>query len=229
MAGQSFILNRRNFCVLSAGAATAALAGCSPDGSGTGGLQSVGLNYRPVPQLGEPQSEPFALPRVDMRKIPSQFHRQYVKHSGKYKPGTIVVDTANRHLYLIGKDNQAIRYGIGVGRAGFAWGGKARIGRKAKWPTWTPPGPMIRRQPELKKWAGGMPGGPANPLGARAHYLYKGGRDTLYRIHGTNEPFSIGQAMSSGCIRMLNIDAIDLYERSGVGATVVVSQKGAVI
>ncbi|MEO1103024.1 MAG: L,D-transpeptidase [Pseudomonadota bacterium] len=229
MSGQNFLLSRRTFVVLGAGAATATIAGCSPDGSGTGGLNSITLNYRPVPQLGTPEREPFALPRVDMRKIPTQFHRQYVKHSGRYKPNTIIVDTKNRHLYYIQDGNDAIRYGIGVGRAGFAWGGRANIRRKAKWPTWTPPRPMIRRQPELKKWAGGMPGGPANPLGARALYLYKGGRDTLYRIHGTNEPFSIGQAMSSGCIRMLNKDSIDLYERVRTGATVVVSQTGAVV
>jgi len=226
MSGHNSGLNRRTFVVLGAGAATAALAGCTTNGSS---LQSVALGYKPVPQLGTPEQEPFPVPYVDMRKIPTAYHRQYVEHSGKYAPGTIVVDTTNRHLYLIEDGNTAIRYGIGVGRAGFAWGGKARIGRKAQWPTWTPPASMIKRQPELKKWAGGMEGGPRNPLGARALYLYKGGRDTLYRLHGTNEPMSIGQAMSSGCIRMLNTDAIDLYERVKVGATVVVNQKSAVI
>ncbi|GAB5377674.1 MAG: hypothetical protein AcusKO_41360 [Acuticoccus sp.] len=221
-------MNRRAFVVLGAGAATAALAGCTTSGGGTS-LQSLALGYDPVPQLGTPEQEPFQVPPVDMRKIPAQYHRQYVKHSGKYKPGTLVVDTANRHLYLIEKGDTAVRYGIGVGRAGFAWGGAAKVGRKAQWPTWTPPSSMIQRQPELKKWAGGMEGGPRNPLGARALYLYKGGRDTLYRLHGTNEPFSIGQAMSSGCIRMLNTDVIDLYERVKVGSTVVVSQKAAVV
>lgn len=219
MSDNNNLLSRRTFCVLGATTATAALAGCVADGTS---FQAASLGYRPVPQLGTPEREAFKVPRVDMNKIPKEFHRQYVNHTGRYKPGTLVVDTANRHLYLIGKDKTAIRYGIGVGRAGFAWGGKARIGRKAQWPTWTPPGPMIRREPHLKKWAGGMPGGPSNPLGARALYLYKGGRDTLYRLHGTNEPMSIGQAMSSGCIRMLNTDAIDLYERAKVGATVVV-------
>ena len=227
MSGQKGELNRRAFVVLGAGAATAAVAGCTT--SGTTAFQTMTLGYQPVPQLGTPEVEPFKVPQVDMRKIPAQYHRQYVEHSGKYKPGTIVVDTANRHLYLIEKNGKAIRYGIGVGRAGFAWGGNAYIGRKAEWPTWTPPSTMIERQPELKKWAGGMDGGPSNPLGARALYLYKGGRDTLYRLHGTNEPMSVGQAMSSGCIRMLNVDVIDLYERVKVGAPVVVSQTPAVV
>ncbi|MEM8551252.1 MAG: L,D-transpeptidase [Pseudomonadota bacterium] len=221
------LVSRRTFCVVGAGAAAATVAGCSPDGAN--GFQAATLGYKPVPQLGTPEREPFRLPRVDMNRIPKQYHRQFVTHSGKYRPGTIVVDVQNKHLYLIGEGKSAIRYGVGVGRAGFAWGGSARIGRKAKWPTWTPPSAMIRRQPELRKWAGGMQGGPSNPLGARALYLYRGSRDTLYRLHGTNEPLSIGQAMSSGCIRMLNKDSIDLYERAKVGARVVVSQNGAVV
>ncbi|MEM7694717.1 MAG: L,D-transpeptidase [Pseudomonadota bacterium] len=227
MSERNDCLSRRSFVVLGAGAAAATVAGCTTEGGNT--FQSATLGYRPVPQLGTPESEKFALPRVDLRKIPKQYHRQYVSHSGKYKPGTIVVDVANKHLYLIGKDKEAIRYGVGVGRAGFAWGGKARIGRKAQWPTWTPPPAMIRREPHLKEFASGMQGGPTNPLGARALYLYRGNRDTLYRLHGTNAPASIGQAMSSGCIRMLNRDVIDLYERARVGAAVVVSQNGAVV
>lgn len=227
MSERKSVVNRRAFIVLGAGAATAAMAGCTTSGDST--FQSFTLGYDAVPQLGTPEQEPFQVPVVDMRTIPQQYHRQYVKHSGKYKPGTLVVDTANRHLYLIEKGDTAIRYGVGVGRAGFAWGGEAKIGRKATWPTWTPPASMIERQPELKKYAGGMEGGPRNPLGARAMYLYKGGRDTLYRLHGTNEPRSIGQAMSSGCIRMLNTDVIDLYERVKIGSPVVVSQKSAVI
>lgn len=217
-------LNRRS--LLAGVGASAMVAACVPEGTT---FTSATLGYRAVPQLGEPEREPFKMPRVDMAKIPPEFHRQYVKHSGKYKPGTLVVDTAGRHLYLIQADGQAIRYGIGVGRSGFAWGGTARIGRKAKWPTWTPPPNMIRREPQLKKYASGMPGGPANPLGARALYLYRGGRDTLYRLHGTNDPSSIGKAMSSGCIRMLNKDAIDLYERVPVGATVVVNHGSATV
>jgi lipoprotein-anchoring transpeptidase ErfK/SrfK len=134
-------------------------------------------------------------------------------------PGTIVVDTQARHLYLVQGGGQAIRYGIGVGRQGFEWKGTARIGRKAEWPRWIPPKDMLRRRPDLPSE---MDGGLDNPLGARALYLFKGSRDTLFRIHGTNEPHTIGQAVSSGCIRMMNADAIDLYQRVSVGTKVVV-------
>jgi len=119
-------------------------------------------------------------------------------------------------------EGRAVRYGVGVGREGFGWSGSARVARKAEWPTWTPPADMIKRQPEVAKFAHGMPGGLENPLGARALYLYQGNRDTLYRLHGTNDPSSIGHAMSSGCIRLLNQDIIDLYRRAPVGSPVVV-------
>lgn len=155
-------------------------------------------------------------------RIPKQFRRQVVKYETKERPGTIVVDPANRYLYLVMKDGEAMRYGVGVGREGFAWAGRARIRRKAEWPKWTPPAEMIKRRPDLAKYRNGMPGGPDNPLGARALYLYQGSRDTLYRIHGTNEPWTIGQAMSSGCIRLLNDDVKDLYNRVGLGTRVVV-------
>lgn len=134
-------------------------------------------------------------------------------------PGTIVIDTGSRHLYLVQADGSAIRYGIGVGRQGFEWKGLARIGRKSEWPRWIPPKEMLQRRPDLPEE---MEGGIDNPLGARALYLYKGDKDTLFRIHGTNEPDTIGQAVSSGCIRMMNADVIDLYQRVGVGTRVVV-------
>jgi lipoprotein-anchoring transpeptidase ErfK/SrfK len=133
--------------------------------------------------------------------------------------GTIVVDTRSRHLYLVDGAGRAIQYGIGVGRQGFEWHGVARVGRKAEWPRWIPPQDMLRRRPDLPDE---MAGGLDNPLGARALYLFKGNKDTLFRIHGTNEPHTIGQAVSSGCIRMMNADAIDLYERVAVGTKVVV-------
>ncbi len=135
------------------------------------------------------------------------------------QPGTIVIDTKSRYLYLVLAGGKAKRYGVGVGREGFGWTGRVAIGRKAEWPTWTPPAEMRLRQPYLPV---SMKGGPNNPLGARAMYLYDGGRDTLFRIHGSNEPWTIGHAVSSGCIRMRNEDVIDLYGRASVGTHVVV-------
>ncbi len=133
--------------------------------------------------------------------------------------GTIVIDTSSRHLYLVQPGGGAIQYGIGVGRRGFTWKGTARVGRKTEWPRWIPPKEMLKRRPDLPEE---MDGGIDNPLGARALYLFQGNKDTLFRIHGTNEPDSIGKAVSSGCIRMMNADAIDLYERVKVGTRVVV-------
>ncbi len=130
-------------------------------------------------------------------------------------PGTITVDTQNRHLYLSLPGGQAIRYGVGVGREGFTWSGHTHIGRKEAWPDWTPPAAMLKRRPDLPRH---MEGGKNNPLGARAMYLYSGERDTMFRIHGSNEPWTIGHAVSSGCIRMLNDDVADLFDRVRVGA-----------
>ncbi len=141
--------------------------------------------------------------------------RTNVSFPGDYAPGTIVVNTAERRLYLVTGNGQAIRYGIGVGRDGFRWGGVHRISAKKEWPEWTPPSQMLRRRPDLPRH---MVGGEDNPLGARAMYL----GSTLYRIHGSNEPETIGQAVSSGCFRMVNDDVIDLYNRVSVGATVIV-------
>jgi lipoprotein-anchoring transpeptidase ErfK/SrfK len=134
-------------------------------------------------------------------------------------PGTIVINTGERQLYLVEQGGTAIRYGIGVGRQGFTWKGVARIGRKSEWPRWIPPKEMLKRRPELPPE---MDGGLENPLGARALYLFQGSKDTLFRIHGTNEPDTIGRAVSSGCIRMMNADVIDLFGRVRVGARVVV-------
>ena len=156
------------------------------------------------------------------RKASRRFVRQTVPYRSKQKPGTIVVDTASRHLYYVLKGGKAIRYGVAVGKQGFAWSGVSRVRRKVEWPTWTPPREMIERKPELAKFADGMPGGPENPLGARALYLFQGKKDTLYRIHGTNNPSSIGRAASSGCIRMRNEDVAHLYARVGMGAKVIV-------
>lgn len=165
-----------------------------------------------------------ALPSVPIGKVPERFRRQRVSFTTEHEPGTIVVSTAERQLWLVEPNGTAMRYGIGVGKDGFRWGGTARVGLKREWPTWTPPSQMIGREPELAKWRGGMPGGLRNPLGARAMYLYRGGRDTLYRIHGSPEWWSIGTEASSGCIRLINQDVIDLYGRVKVGARVVVKQ-----
>ncbi|CAN7605552.1 L,D-transpeptidase [Bosea sp. LjRoot90] len=143
--------------------------------------------------------------------------REVVSFSGTYRPGTIVINTSERRLYFVLPDGKAVRYGVGVGRPGFDWAGSQTVTRKAEWPGWTPPSQMLKRRPDLPRF---MPGGPENPLGARAMYL----GSTLYRIHGSNEPETIGQAVSSGCIRMLNEDVIDLYERAKVGTRVVVAR-----
>ncbi|GJD75846.1 L,D-transpeptidase [Methylobacterium goesingense] len=143
----------------------------------------------------------------------ARYARQVVAYDGPQRPGTIVVDTPAKYLYLVQPGRQAIRYGIGVGRPGFAWSGLKTISQKREWPDWTPPEEMIRRRPDLPRH---MAGGPTNPLGARALYL----GSSLYRIHGTNEPHTIGQNVSSGCIRMMNEDVIDLYERTPVGTRV---------
>ena len=144
-----------------------------------------------------------------------QFRRQEVDYTGPEAPGTIVVDTPDRFLFLVEPEGKALRYGIGVGRPGFEWSGVKRISRKSEWPDWTPPAQMLLRRPDLPRR---MAGGPGNPLGARALYL----GSSLYRIHGTNEPSTIGHNVSSGCIRMMNADVIDLYDRVPVGTTVVV-------
>jgi lipoprotein-anchoring transpeptidase ErfK/SrfK len=146
----------------------------------------------------------------------SPVKKQIVEYATKHKPGTIVVETGERRLYLVLEDGKALRYGIGVGRDGFTWSGAHSITRKAEWPGWTPPPAMRKRVPDLPAY---MPGGPDNPLGARALYI----GSTLYRVHGTSEPWSIGQAVSSGCIRLTNDDITDLYERVKVGARIVVN------
>jgi lipoprotein-anchoring transpeptidase ErfK/SrfK len=143
--------------------------------------------------------------------------REEVAYTGRYAPGTIVVDTNEKRLYFVLPNGRAMKYGVGVGRPGFAWAGQKNITRKAEWPGWTPPPQMLKRRPDLPRH---MPGGEGNPLGARALYL----GSSLYRIHGSNEPETIGQAVSSGCIRMLNEDVVDLYERVKIGTRVVVTR-----
>ena len=164
----------------------------------------------------------FAVASVDPAKVPGEFQRQVVDFPSAEAPGTIVINPAARHLFFITGNGKAIRYGISVGKAGFEWSGEARVTNRRNWPTWTPPPEMIERKPELSKWEKGQPGGPTNPLGARALYLTTNGVDYGYRIHGTPDWWSIGKNASSGCIRMINQDVMDLYGRVPNGAKVIV-------
>ena len=152
-----------------------------------------------------------------------------VEFSGEEERGSLVVDPEHHFLYHVFAYGQARRYGVGVGRAGFAWAGNAVIGMKRRWPRWVPPRQMVDRDPNARRWVNGQPGGPSNPLGARALYLFADGRDTLYRIHGTNEPRSIGKAVSSGCIRMLNEDVAELFDAVQIGTKVVVRASNGVL
>src|SRR5262245_7500688 len=186
------------------------------------------LSFAPVFRFETPmqryapqeQSMPRYAPTVPSEdakadQLPAQLRRQVVSYETNEAPGTIIIDTAHTFLYLTLGHGQALRYGIGVGRQGFTWSGVQNIARKAEWPDWIPPAQMVARQPYLPRWVGG---GPGNPLGARALYL----GNTEYRIHGTNDPSSIGKHVSSGCIRLQNADIIDLYSRVGIGTKVVV-------
>ena len=221
-------LTRRR--VLSGGisAAALALAGCTSAGNAPARRpvpvrpqvdQTFLLNYGPRPE------EDFPLPAIDPAVLKPEFRRQRVAYSTSEEPGTIIVDTGSFYLYLVEPSGTAMRYGVGLGRQGFEWSGRARIAWKRPWPTWTPPAEMIAREPHLEPYSaenGGMPPGLGNPLGARALYIFQGKVDTLYRLHGTNEPASIGQAVSSGCVRLINQDVIDLFDRVRPGAEILV-------
>lgn len=171
--------------------------------------------FRPQKVSRRQQPTPQQVQRAPQRQIAPQFLPTIVAYDGPQKPGSIVIDTNERFLYLVERDGTARRYGVGVGKPGFEWAGSHKITRKAEWPDWRPPAEMRQRRPDLPSF---MAGGPENPLGARALYL----GSTLYRIHGSNQPWTIGHAVSSGCIRMRNEDVTDLYERVGVGTTVYV-------
>jgi lipoprotein-anchoring transpeptidase ErfK/SrfK len=164
---------------------------------------------------GVTQDSGFSLPAIPIQKVKPEFRRQIISYETTEAPGTIIVNTRERHLYYILPDGQAMRYGISVGKAGFAWSGNAYVAWKQEWPNWHPPKEMAERRPEIAKFVeGGMNPGLENPLGARAMYLYNDkGQDTLFRLHGTPEWASIGTAASSGCIRLINQDVIDLYSR----------------
>jgi len=182
---------------------------------------------------GPIENDLYPVPGVDLSRINPNYLRKVVPYATSEPPGTIVVDPRSRYLYLVLRDGMAVRYGVGVGRSGFGWSGSAVIKDKQEWPDWYPPKEMLQRQPELMEQMAelpggpGMPGGPGNPLGARAMYLWQGNKDTLYRIHGTFEPWTIGTNVSSGCIRMINQDAIDLYNHTPIGTKVVVLGAGS--
>ena len=228
-------VSRRALLSGTAAMAALGLAGCSQTGRERVARYTEEPSRRPAQIVDPSFSSPavaygaladagFVIPAVPYQKIDRRYYRQLVPNVTGEAPGTIVVDTGNHFLYLTREDGMAMRYGVGLGRAGFEWAGKGYIESKQTWPKWFPPDEMIDRQPELEKyrasydkandtWLGGMDGGLDNPLGARALYIYKDGKDTLYRIHGSPEWWSIGKSVSSGCVRLINQDIVDLYSR----------------
>jgi len=204
-------------------AAALALGGCVTNSqSPLGGSPSL-VSPAVAARYAAIDTEKFPIDGVDPGDLNPAYVRQVVDYTGSEPPGTVVVEPRNRFLYLVTERGKALRYGVGVGKAGLAFTGTAEVGRKAEWPNWAPTAKMIAREPaRYGKLAGGMSGGVDNPLGPRALYLYRNGKDTMFRIHGTTEPGTIGEAVSSGCIRMLNQDVLDLYERVPTGARVVV-------
>jgi lipoprotein-anchoring transpeptidase ErfK/SrfK len=215
-------LCRRAFLLGASAAASSHLFGSGSVAQPMGARSAYGRMYGPI------DDDLYPIPGIDLSRINPAFLRRVVPYDRPEEPGTIVVDPGARYLYHVQEGGMAIRYGVGVGRSGFDWSGTATIGDKQEWPDWYPPKEMFVRQPELMELMGelpggpGMAGGPGNPLGARAMYLWQGKKDTLYRIHGTFEPWTIGTNVSSGCIRMINQDAIDLYGRTPIGTKVVV-------
>ena len=240
---------RRLLAIAVTSGASAALSGCtSVHGRGDGASVQTGM-LRPVqfPSLGADPSnfgdshlmyattvdDGHEVPAVPINEIDPRYYRQVVPDPTGELPGTVVVDTANHFLYLVLNGGQAIRYGVGLGRQGFEWSGRGVIQWKQRWPRWFPPNEMIDRQPELEKyrarqvsgtniWEGGMEPGVTNPLGARALYIYQDGKDTLFRLHGSPEWWSIGKSVSSGCVRLIHQDIIDLYDRVPDGTPMVV-------
>ncbi|HEY9215749.1 MAG TPA: L,D-transpeptidase [Ancylobacter sp.] len=209
------LLNRRSFLAGSAVTLGAlGLAGCAaPDGMS---LAEAAKVYGPLPD------EKFPIPAVDVSKVKPKYYRRTVAYDTKEAPGTIIVDPSNYYVYRVEEDGTATRYGANVGRDGFLWHGDAYVGRKSEWATWTPPREMIKRQPEAAKYAGGMPGGLDNPLGARTLHLYQNGVYTLYTIYATSDPETIGSGITSGCVGLLSQDMIELYDRTPVKTKVVV-------
>jgi lipoprotein-anchoring transpeptidase ErfK/SrfK len=240
---------RRLLALAATGAASAALSACTSarERGGSAYVQRAVPQSLQFPQLGvDPGFGDFRqiyaatfddghdIPPVPIEEIDSKYYRQVVPNPTGEQPGTVVVDTSNHFLYLVAYGGQAIRYGVGLGRQGFEWSGRGVIEWKQKWPRWFPPDEMIDRQPELEKyrarqvpgtniWEGGMEPGVTNPLGARALYIFQNGKDTLFRLHGSPEWWSIGKSVSSGCVRLIHQDIIDLYDRVLDGTPMVVT------
>jgi lipoprotein-anchoring transpeptidase ErfK/SrfK len=231
-------LTRRTILAGASASAAAALAACASSNPNPG-IQAAALAPPPAGAgdiiepdyhqiYGEVKDLNFVVPAVNYSQVNSSFLRKNIAYATPEAAGTIVIDPANHYLYHVESGGRATRYGVGVGREGFVWAGEATIHSKQEWPDWYPPKEMLDRRPELLKsmvdlQSGiGMHGGPANPLGARAMYLWEGNKDTYFRIHGTNEPWTIGLSQSSGCIRMINQDAMDLYQKTPIGTRVVV-------
>lgn len=210
------LAHRRSFLLGALGLGALGLTGCATSPDGMMSLAEATKVYGPLP------NEKFPIPAVDVSKIDPKYFRRIVRYDTKEAPGTIIVDPSNHYVYRVEGEGNATRYGANVGRDGFLWSGDAYIGRKAEWPTWTPPKEMILRQPEARKYAGGMPGGLENPLGARTLYLYKNGVYTVFTIYSTSDPETIGTGITSGCIGLLSQDMMDLYARTPVKTKVVV-------
>lgn len=219
-------VSRRVFLSGSACLSAAALAGCQTTATSSVDAQeklalksSFAKDYAALPK------ERFPIPAVQQEELAPKFRRRLVNYKTNEKPGTLIVEAKEFYLYHVKPDGKAMRYGVGLGRAGFEWSGRARVAWKRPWPTWTPPAEMIAREPQLEKYSaanGGKPPSLDNPLGARALYIFEGNVDTLYRLHGTKNPKSIGRAISSGCVRLVNQDIIHLYNEVKSNAPIIV-------
>ncbi len=217
-----FLIGRRQLLAGAASLAALSLAGCATSGPTRLAEESRRIPDDVLATYAALPDEPFPVPAARIDLVEPQYWRQVVDDPTGERPGTIVVDTSSRFLYLVLEGGKAMRYGVGIGRDGFAWSGRAYVGYKREWPTWTPPSEMIARQPELEPYRHGMAPGLGNPLGARALYIFQDGKDTIYRLHGNPDATSIGKAVSSGCVRLLNQDVIDLYERAPSGSPILV-------
>ena len=212
-APRAGLVSRRAFLAGATALGALGLAGCTTGGMSFAEAERV---YGPVPD------ERFAIPAVDINKVDPKYLRRRVRYASNEAVGTLIVDPRHYYVYRIEGDGLATRYGANVGRQGFLWSGDAYIGRKAEWPVWTPPPEMIARQPEVAQYAGGMPPGLGNPLGARTLYLYQNGRYTLYTIYSTIQPETIGHGVSSGCVGLLTQDMLHLYDKTPVDTKVIV-------